>query len=80
MTRFFFHLNECGSVTKDLEGRELPNLDAARACAVAAARDVMSGELAKGTICFSCHIDISDATGTVLETVPFKYAVKIDGL
>jgi hypothetical protein len=80
MTHYFFHLDECGSFTKDLEGQELVDLEAARATAIVAARDVMGGELAHGTICLSCFIDITDAAGRLMIRVPFADAVRVTGL
>lgn len=80
MTRYFFHLDECGSVTEDLEGHDLVDLAAARTVAITAARDVMGGELARGAICLSCFIDIADAAGQTLMRVPFADAVRITGL
>jgi hypothetical protein len=79
MTRYFFHLHQCGSLTDDPEGAELPDLEAARLTAITAARDVMGGELTAGVICFSCHIEIADADGRVLLAAPFKDAVRVSG-
>jgi hypothetical protein len=80
MTHYFFHLDECGSVTEDLEGREMVDLDAARAAAIVAARDVMGGELARGVLCLACHIDIVDYEGQHLMRVLFSDAVRVTGL
>lgn len=80
MVRYFFHLNQCGSVTADLEGLDLPDLSAGRETAITAARDVMCGELVNGALCLGCHIDIADAKGRVLLTVRFIDAVHVTGL
>jgi hypothetical protein len=32
----------------------------------------MSGEVAAGKQCLSCHISVEDAEGTVLLTIPFR--------
>ena len=45
MTCYFFNLHECGTVLEDEEGRELPDLDTARATAVADARAIMCAEV-----------------------------------
>jgi hypothetical protein len=80
MTHFFFHLSECGVVTKDYEGREMADLDAARRSALHDARDIMANELYEGRMCLSCHIDIVSAQGDPLLRVPFKDAITIIGL
>lgn len=80
MTRYFFDLHQCGSITSDEEGRELTGMAQARDTAVAAARDVMMGELARGHLCLSCHIEIREAGGTMVGTVLFRDAVEVSGI
>jgi hypothetical protein len=80
VAHYYFHLDQCGSVTSDLEGLELPDLGVARATAIAAARDIMAGELVTGSLCLACWIDIADAEGKVLLAVPFKEAIQVTGL
>ena len=79
MPRFFFHLHndmDC----PDEEGLELPDLDTARRHATHSAR-VTAGETVKdhGHIIGDHRIDIEDEHGTVLDTVYFRDAVKIEG-
>ena len=45
MPRFYLHLCNGTGFTEDDDGVELAGLDAARAAAIAALRDVMAGEL-----------------------------------
>jgi hypothetical protein len=80
MERYFFHLHECGTVTPDEEGRELEGLDAARGVGVEAAREIMAADLCAGEICLSCHIDVTDRSGAVVLTIPFRDTVTISGL
>lgn len=80
MPRFHLTLNECGSVTPDTEGVELPNLAAARVAAVAAAREVMGAEVIEGRLCMSCDIEIYDGAGRRLDRLPFRDMVTITGL
>ena len=75
MTCYFFNLHECGTVLEDEEGRELPDLDTARATAVADARAIMCAEVAEGRLCLSCSIVVRDAAGQEVLTVPFKDAL-----
>lgn len=80
MTRFYFDLHECGSVLRDADGMNAENLDAARALALTSARDVMCGEISKGSLCLSCFIEIRNDTNTIIERVMFRDAVAISGL
>ena len=80
MSRFYFHLHECGTVCTDEEGFELAGLGEARTQAIAAARDVMSEEVLHGRLCLSCHIEIADSAGATLLVVPFRDALTLSGL
>lgn len=79
MPLFRFNLSECGTLFADEEGREALDVDAARAIALTAARDIMAAEVKEGRLCLSCRIDISDERGNVVATVPFSEAVTITG-
>ncbi|QQV77957.1 hypothetical protein H5J25_04200 [Sphingomonas aliaeris] len=79
MARYFFDLHECGSVTRDPEGQELPDIDVARETAIESARAIMCYELSHGHLCLSCHIDINDNEGRNLERVAFRDSVEISG-
>lgn len=80
MMRYFFNLHECGTVVEDDDGRELPDLDAAYANAMAEARAIMCAELAEGRLCLSCHIVVADATRKELLRLPFSQAVVVTGI
>lgn len=77
--RLHFHLNECGTVTGDEEGREVASLASAYDLAITAARAVMCAEVAEGRLCLSCHIEVIDEHGTRVLLVPFSDAVTITG-
>jgi hypothetical protein len=77
MTRFFFNLDECGERTIDDEGFELAHIEAARAAAINAARDIIAAEVQKGRLCLSCRIEVTDAAGEIFLTVLFRDAVEI---
>lgn len=79
MKRYFFHLHECGSVIRDEQGSNWRSLEAAQAQACRAAREVMCDELIEGRLCLSCSIEIEDATGATVLSVPFREAVTITG-
>lgn len=78
MPRFYFHLyNDVDA--PDQEGVELPDLTSARGHAVQEAR-VTFAETAKaeGRVVLHHRIDIEDEQGTVLATVHFHDAVKVE--
>ena len=77
MPRFYFHLHNHADVS-DESGKELPDLEAARAHAISLARFEVS-EAAKrdGCIVLSHHIDVEDENGASLATVNFRDAVNI---
>jgi hypothetical protein len=80
MARYFFHLHECGTITPDPEGRDFASLEAARDAAVEDARAIMSEEVGDGSLCLSCHIEITGARGECLERVMFRDVVDVKGL
>ena len=80
MARYFFDLHECGTVLADHDGMEADHLAAARDIALAAARDVMCGEIGEGALCLSCFIEIRDDQRELLDRVMFRDAVQITGL
>lgn len=80
MNRFYFNLHECGDVTTDEEGCELPGLDAAHKVALIQARSIMSAEVQDGRLCLSCRIEVLDADGRLALTVPFTEALALSGV
>jgi len=75
MPLFYFHLREGGHVTRDEEGRELPDRRTAHAVAVMSARDIMCGELLLGRVDLSDRIEVEDEKCERLFEVPFGEAV-----
>lgn len=77
MPRFYFHLHNHADVS-DESGKELPDLEAARAYAVSMARfEVSESAKRDGCIVLSHHIDVEDENGAALATVSFQDAVSI---
>jgi hypothetical protein len=76
--RYYFHLYNDVDVP-DYEGVVLPDLKAARAHAVRCAR-ITFAETAKdeGRVVLHHRIDIGDERGTVLDTVRFGDAVRVE--
>ncbi|KQS02191.1 hypothetical protein ASG11_15545 [Sphingomonas sp. Leaf357] len=79
MTHFLFHLHECGVVTEDEEGRDLPDFESARHHAEIAARAIICAELEDGDICLGCHIEIENRDTGERHIVAFRDVVRIVG-
>jgi hypothetical protein len=76
--RFYFHLYNDMDVP-DREGKELPDLDAARQWTTCQARSLL-GQVAKdeGLVVLHHRIDIENDAAEVLDTVWFRDAVKVE--
>jgi len=77
MARYHFHIINGGGTSEDAEGQELPDLEAARAAAIEGVRSLVSEEARLGQIDLSGRIDIADADGNILLSVPFNDAVEL---
>jgi hypothetical protein len=80
MPTFHLHLLNHHIEADDIEGHDLPDLETARAMALAGIRDFLGHEAMNGKLDFRGRIDIEDDTGTVLQSVPFVEAFEIKGL
>jgi hypothetical protein len=79
MLRYFFHLRDGLEISYDREGRELPNLEAARAKAIESARHTM----AKAILCgerlgMTREFQVEDENGRTVALVPFRKAIVLD--
>ena len=76
--RFYFHLHNDTDVP-DQEGKDFPELDAAREWARRQARDLF-GQLAKdeGRVVLHHRIDIENERAEVLDTAWFRDAVNVE--
>ena len=78
MPRYYFHLYD-DLDCPDLEGIELPDLDAAQAKAAHEARLLMGDLLDReGRLALHHRIEIEDEQGAVLATVNFRDVVAIE--
>ncbi len=77
MPQFFLHIHNTQGSADDEEGLEAKSLLQARELAIAGIRSLLSAEIANGAMDLAGRIDITDATGEVLMTVPFAEAVTI---
>lgn len=80
MARYYFNLHECGRITHDDEGSELPTIDAARNRAVREARAIMCAEVLEGRLCLGCSIEVLDDRGRLAANVPFTEVLALSGV
>jgi hypothetical protein len=69
MPRYFFHVREGRALSRDSEGQILPDVEAARREAVAAAREILGEKLLHGGSLNTREIEIADETGHVVDVV-----------
>jgi hypothetical protein len=72
MTQFFFHARYGGTLIEDPEGAEWPDLDAARAEAIASARALAADDLRSNRPARNIQIEITDTTGQRLSKVSVR--------
>jgi hypothetical protein len=77
--QFYLHIHNAHGEAEDDEGLEVPSLAVAREKAVHGIRSLLAAEAMNGSFNLDGRIDIKDAAGKVLLTVPFKEAVAVTG-
>jgi hypothetical protein len=77
LPRFYLHVCTPRGLIEDSEGAEFTDYTTAIVEAVRGARCLMSGEVAAGALCLDQSIEIYDAAGAHLTTVPFTEAVTL---
>ena len=78
MPPFHFHIRTSDALIEDPEGIEFADRGAAIVEAVRGARCLMTGEVRRGTLCLDQAIEIHDAAGQHVTTVPFAEALTVD--
>lgn len=78
MPRYFFHVVD-PEHTVDEEGRELPDLEAARALAVESARELVCADVSNGWLNLDHSIEVRDEHGATVLTVTYREAFQIAG-
>lgn len=76
MPRFFLHIRDGDSLIEDPDGSVFPDIEAARAEALASARDILAGHLKAGRILNGQCIEIVDELGILHDTVQMKDAIR----
>ena len=77
MARYFMNLRDGTEELLDPEGVDYSSLDALRKAVLAAARDLMSGDMRSGIVDLRFRIDAEDGDGRLVYTLPFRHAVSI---
>ena len=67
MPRYFLHIRDGDELIPDEEGTELPDLDAAKAEAIAGARDILAEKLRSGERLDGEVIEIADEAGNRID-------------
>ena len=79
MPRFHLNIRQRGDVVEDIEGIELPDLDAAVENAMAAAREMIAeGIKANDLSAIQCAFDIADEASVLLRIVWFAESLHED--
>jgi len=81
MPRYYFHVREGTTLTRDLEGQELPDAEAARREAIATIREILGEALLHGGALDGRSIEIADGAehGHVVDVVETREALFQDG-
>ena len=77
MAIFFFHLTD-DLVTPDVEGIDLPDVAAAHAKALKAAREIAAAQILDGKLFLHHRIEVQDVEGRSVLTLPFRAAFEIE--
>jgi len=79
MPRFYFHIRDEDGLTRDTEGQDLPDLEAARCEAVSAAREILGEKLLHGGSLNHRTIEIADAAGDMVGQINSRDVLFKDG-
>jgi hypothetical protein len=77
MPLYHFNLEDGTGLLPDEEGRELPDLEAARAESIKGARSIIAADVLEGRVDLRARIEIADEAGTTLLAVPFAEVIEI---
>ncbi|WP_312408186.1 DUF6894 family protein [Rhizobium sp.] len=77
MVRLFFHIREGNRMSKDPEGAEFENVEAARMEAVRSARELLSQRVLNGEEIDGQVFELTGDDGTVMATVRFRDVLRL---
>lgn len=72
MSRYYFHIRHGGALIADDEGMELKDIHAAHAELLASTEDLALAELRAGRGIGSQIVEIEDAAGRLLDSMPIR--------
>ncbi len=79
MPQYFFHVREGATLSRDSEGQDLPNTEAARREAINVGREILGEKLLHGGSLDHRAIEITDETGHVVDVVNVHDVLFKDG-
>ncbi len=79
MPRYFFHVRQGDTLTRDEEGEELPDAAEARHEAISAGREILGEKLLHGGGLDSRTIEIADEAGQVIGRINVNDVLYRDG-
>ena len=77
MPRFYLHIRHGQWRVEDLDGSDLPDLDAARTEAERSARALLEIQRVDGAVLAGQVFEIADASGQVLAVVPLRDVLEL---
>jgi hypothetical protein len=77
MPRYYLHLRDDTDEVLDSEGIELAGVDELKKIMMAAARDVIAGDVRNGLLDLRFRIDAEDRLGAIVHSLPFAQALNI---
>jgi hypothetical protein len=77
MATYYFHLRDGEDVLLDPDGRELPDITAVVARALAEARAIIAADAVEGAIRLDHRIDVQDHRGAIVHSLQFADAVLV---
>ncbi len=77
MPRYRFNVDNSIGFVADEEGRELPDLAAARAEALKGVRSILAEDVLNGRLDLKGRLEVTDEAGEILATIGFADAVDI---
>lgn len=80
MTKFFFHIDLCGTETRDDTGQMLVDTASALQTAMRLAWKEMAREVAQGKLCLGCSVIVEDEKTGERLVVPFRDTIKLTGI
>ena len=75
--RFYLHVHNHDGEAVDREGQDFADLDGARDAAIAGIRSLLCSELTEGRLDLRATIEIDDAQGSRVLSIPYAEALRI---